>query len=106
MLNNREMFSSVNFLNNELARMKKNIIVKKQMSRCSVDAYGFSTLWAWRIVGVAHVEDFESVTDASKRAACERQALKMAKMLLKERRKFHAITEVVSAIRQIHSQSS
>ncbi|KAK9286857.1 hypothetical protein L1049_015263 [Liquidambar formosana] len=58
-----------------------------------------------RIVGVAHVEDFESIIDASKRAACERQALEMAKMLLKERRKFQAITEVVEAIRYIHSQS-
>jgi len=35
-----------------------------------------------RIVGVAHVEDFESITDASKRAECERRALEMAKLLL------------------------
>lgn len=51
-----------------------------------------------RIVGVAHVEDFESIADASKRAACERQALELAKTLLKERQKFQTITEVVSAI--------
>nr|POE57268.1 methylthioribose kinase [Quercus suber] len=51
-----------------------------------------------RIVGVAHVEDFESITDASRRADCECQALEVAKLLLKERRKFHAITEVISAI--------
>jgi len=49
-----------------------------------------------RIVGVAHVEDFESITDASKRAECERRALK-------ERRKFQAITEVVLAIRKLQS---
>ncbi|KAK7847565.1 methylthioribose kinase [Quercus suber] len=48
-----------------------------------------------RIVGVAHVEDFESITDASRRADCECQALEVAKLLLKERRKFHAITEVL-----------
>ncbi|KAJ7967527.1 Methylthioribose kinase [Quillaja saponaria] len=54
-----------------------------------------------RIVGVAHVEDFESITDASKRAPCERRALEFAKTLLKERRKFQTITEVVSAIQQI-----
>ncbi|KAJ9159474.1 hypothetical protein P3X46_024981 [Hevea brasiliensis] len=52
-----------------------------------------------RIVGVAHVEDFESIKDASKRAECERQALKIAKLLLKERRRFQSINEVVSAIR-------
>jgi 5-methylthioribose kinase len=56
-----------------------------------------------RIVGVAHVEDFESITDASKRAECERRALEMAKLLLKERRKFQAITEVVLAIRKLQS---
>ncbi|KAG5238760.1 hypothetical protein OIU76_015231 [Salix suchowensis] len=54
-----------------------------------------------RIVGVAHVEDFESITDASKRAQCERPALNLAKMLLKERRNFQSIDEVVSAIQQL-----
>ena len=51
-----------------------------------------------RIVDVAHVEDFESITDASRHADCECRALEMEKLLLKERRKFHAITEVISAI--------
>jgi 5-methylthioribose kinase len=54
-----------------------------------------------RIVGVAHVEDFESITDAAKRATCEKRALDLAKILLKERRKFESISEIVSAIRQI-----
>lgn len=49
---------------------------------------------------MAHVEDFESITDASTRATCERQALNLAKSILKERRKFEGITEVISAIRQ------
>ena len=47
---------------------------------------------------MAHVEDFESITDASRHADCECRALEVAKMLLKERKKFHAITEVISAI--------
>ena len=49
---------------------------------------------------MAHVEDFESITDAAKRAACEKRALDLAKMILKERRKFEGIAEIVSAIRQ------
>jgi 5-methylthioribose kinase len=53
-----------------------------------------------RIVGVAHVEDFESITDAAKRATCEKRALHFAKMLLKERRKFEDISEIISAIRK------
>ncbi|KAK7847591.1 methylthioribose kinase [Quercus suber] len=56
-----------------------------------------------RIVGVAHVEDLESITDASRRADCELRALEVAKLLLKERRKFHAITEVISAIQKFQS---
>lgn len=54
-----------------------------------------------RIVGVAHVEDFESISDAKKRAICERRALELAKLLLKERRKFHAIDQIVTAIQQV-----
>ena len=49
---------------------------------------------------MAHVEDFESITDAVKRATCERKALNLAKMLLKDRRKFEGIAEIISAIRQ------
>lgn len=60
--------------------------------------------WFWylirRIVGVAHVEDFESIKDDKQRAVCERKALEFGKMLLKERRKFKCIGEVVSAIQQ------
>ena len=57
-----------------------------------------------RIVGVAHVEDeAESITDASRRADCEHRALEVAKLLLKERRKFHAITEVILAIQKLQS---
>ena len=51
-----------------------------------------------RIVGVAHVEDFESIADAAKRANCERGALHFAKLLIKERRTFKSISQVVSAI--------
>lgn len=49
---------------------------------------------------MVHVEDFDSIADACKRATCERRALNLAKKILKERRKFEGITEIVSAIRQ------
>ncbi|CAA6673235.1 unnamed protein product [Spirodela intermedia] len=50
-----------------------------------------------RIVGIAHVEDLESITDTSRRAHCERRALEFAKTLLKERRQFRTIEEVTAA---------
>ncbi|XP_077211595.1 methylthioribose kinase-like [Tasmannia lanceolata] len=56
-----------------------------------------------RIVGVAHVEDFELIDDVIKRAYCERPALEFAKMLLKERCRFQTIDQVVSAIKEVPS---
>lgn len=49
------------------------------------------------------MEDFESISDAATRARCEGQALHVAKMIMKERRKFEAITGVVSAIQEFHN---
>ncbi|RZR72799.1 hypothetical protein BHM03_00017245 [Ensete ventricosum] len=53
------------------------------------------------IVGVAHVEDFESIRDETKRALCERRALDCAKTILKERRKFETISQVISVVQEI-----
>lgn len=50
---------------------------------------------------MAHVEDLESIEDASTRGMCERKALDFAKKLIKERTKFHSISEVVSAIQHL-----
>ena len=58
-----------------------------------------------RIVGVAHVEDFESIADAAKRANCERRALHFAKLLIKERTTFKSISQVVSAIQSTDPSS-
>ncbi|MED6176606.1 Methylthioribose kinase 1 [Stylosanthes scabra] len=75
------------------------LVQKKYMTDLFHDSLGFgSAKMIRRIVGVAHVEDFESIADAAKRATCERRALDLAKMILKERRKFEGIAEIVSAI--------
>nr|CAD1823095.1 unnamed protein product [Ananas comosus var. bracteatus] len=66
------------------------------------DALGFGAAkMIRRIVGIAHVEDFESIADASKRASCERNALNCAKRLLKERRQFETVGQVISVIQEI-----
>ncbi|OWM79190.1 methylthioribose kinase [Punica granatum] len=84
--------------NNEVLQL----VQKKYMNDLFRDSLGFgSAKMIRRIVGVAHVEDFESIKDASKRADCERRALNFAKMLMKERRKFQSIDEVVLAIREV-----
>lgn len=52
-------------------------------------------------MGIAHVEDFESIQDAQKRAYCEHHALECAKKLLKERCQFESIDQVISVIQEI-----
>ncbi|CAL5209870.1 unnamed protein product [Lathyrus oleraceus] len=77
------------------------LVQKKYMTDLFHDSLGFGAAkMIRRIVGVAHIEDLESIADAGKRATCERRALNLAKMILKERRKFESISEIVSAIQQ------
>lgn len=77
----------------------RSMVKQKYMKDLFHDMLGFGAAkMIRRIVGVAHVEDFESISSVEKRAHCEREALDFAKMLVKERRKFNSIGEVVSAI--------
>ncbi|OVA02044.1 Aminoglycoside phosphotransferase [Macleaya cordata] len=95
-----EAYLSAIYNNPELFLLAK----RKYMKDLLHDSLGFgSAKMIRRIVGVAHVEDFESIHDASKRAYCERRALEFAKMLLKERRRFQTINEVVIAIQDLPS---
>ncbi|MGH8218224.1 MAG: S-methyl-5-thioribose kinase [Steroidobacteraceae bacterium] len=52
-----------------------------------------------RIVGFAHVLDFESITDRRVRARCEAGALALAGRLLTEPERFGSIGEVIEAVR-------
>ncbi|KAL1219050.1 Methylthioribose kinase [Cardamine amara subsp. amara] len=77
------------------------LVQENYMRNLLHDSLGFGAAkMIRRIVGVAHVEDFESIEEDKRRADCERSALEFGKMLLKERRKFKCIGEVVSAIQQ------
>ncbi|KAK1417538.1 hypothetical protein QVD17_26667 [Tagetes erecta] len=75
------------------------LVKQKYMIGLLHDSLGFAAAkMIRRIVGVAHVEDFESIGDPVKRADCERSALDFAKMLMKKRRNFNTITDVLSAV--------
>lgn len=53
------------------------------------DAIGFAALkMIRRILGLAHVEDMESIADISLRAACERKALTFARKILVEHKAY------------------
>ncbi|XWS54731.1 hypothetical protein CRYUN_Cryun10bG0114500 [Craigia yunnanensis] len=82
----------------------QKLIQEKYMNELFHDTLGFGAAkMIRRIVGVAHVEDFESIGEASIRADCERRALELAKTLLKNRREFLSINDVISAIRHVQS---
>jgi 5-methylthioribose kinase len=75
---------------------------KKYMTSLFHDSLGFGAAkMIRRIVGIAHVEDFESIEDTSKRASCERRALDCAKKILTGRRQFESIEQVIAHIQSI-----
>jgi len=53
-----------------------------------------------RILGLAHVEDLESIADPVRRASCERKALRLARTLVVDATKFATIADVVEAARR------
>jgi 5-methylthioribose kinase len=60
--------------------------IQRRLAAIWDDALGFAGLKIIRrILGLAHVEDMESIADIAVRAACERQALNFGRSLLLER---------------------
>ncbi len=53
-----------------------------------------------RIAGLAHVADFEAIADPDLRAACERNAVELARDLLLRRDCYASVHDVVAAARQ------
>ena len=51
-----------------------------------------------RIVGFAHVIDFDRIQDAGVRARCEAGALTMARTLLSDAAEFHSIEDLIDAV--------
>ena len=53
-----------------------------------------------RILGLAHVEDLESIADPARRAICERKALRLGRELALGARAFSGIDDVLAAARE------
>ena len=76
------------------------IVQEEYMKGIFYDTLGYcGTKIIRRIVGVAHVEDLESIGDMEKRAECERRAIGMARHLIGKREGIKDIEEVVSLAR-------
>lgn len=78
---------------------------KAWMGRLFQDTVGFAgAKMARRILGLAHVEDLESIKDPDKRAACERPALRLARYLMVNRQRIASIAEVRSLAESLLAQ--
>lgn len=76
------------------------------MRRLYVDALGFAGCkMTRRILGLAHVEDLESITDPDLRAECEKRALKLARALMVETAGFTDIRAVSDAARALQRET-
>ncbi|BCV20727.1 S-methyl-5-thioribose kinase [Moorella sp. Hama-1] len=51
-----------------------------------------------RIIGLAHVEDLESIVDPEKRAVAERLGLAIGRRLVKERARFTSIEDIINVV--------
>lgn len=67
-----------------------------------VDSIGFAgAKMMRRIFGIAHVEDLDAIENEDKRAACEKRAVSLARVLMTERATFSSFDDVVRMARQI-----
>jgi 5-methylthioribose kinase len=63
------------------------------------DMFGFGACkMIRRILGFAHVMDFERIQDATLRGNCEARALDMAHLLLTQPEQFHSVDDVLDAV--------
>jgi 5-methylthioribose kinase len=77
----------------------------KTMLRLFRDAVGFAgAKMARRILGLAHVEDMEAIKDPDRRAACERRALHLARVMMVARHRFATIGEISRLASDVRSQ--
>jgi 5-methylthioribose kinase len=76
------------------------------MRRLFVESLGFAGCkMTRRILGLAHVEDLESIADADLRAECEKRALKLARAFMVEGQGFADIRAASDAARAVQRET-
>lgn len=75
---------------------------KEFMGSLFQDTVGFAGMkMLRRVVGIAHVEDLESIEDAEVKAKCERHALEIAKSFIRGRSSLSTIDDVIKIARDL-----
>ena len=57
-----------------------------------------------RILGIAHVEDLETIQDENLRADCERKALALGRIMITDRKSLSDFNDVVRMARAINQR--
>ena len=74
---------------------------KSYMQQLLMDTLGFAGMkMLRRIVGIAHVEDLDSIEDADLRATCERRGLEIAKELIKNSLKYDSMEATIKMVKE------
>jgi 5-methylthioribose kinase len=75
------------------------------MARLYADSIGFAAAkMIRRILGLAHIIDLEKIADPDRRALCETRALRLARELMVNRRRFDSIAAVADGARTVRHE--
>ena len=55
-----------------------------------------------RVLGIAHVEDLETITNENLRAKCERKALSLGRIMITTRKNFSDLNDITGLARKIN----
>ena len=79
--------------------------LSRYLSDVMEDSIGFSgAKIIRRILGIAHVEDLETIEDEDLRAACEKKALALGRMMITDRKNFSDFNDVERMARSINQR--
>jgi 5-methylthioribose kinase len=72
---------------------------KAVIERIFADSVGFAgAKMVRRVLGLAHVEDLETITDPDRRAACETRVLRLARVMMLERQSIRTISQLAGML--------
>mgnify|MGYP000716467977 CR=1 FL=1 len=82
--------------------LQNSLYQQRFLQQVFADALGYAGCeLIRRTVGLAHVTDLDSISDATKRAACQRKALKLGRELIMQRASLANIEQVIALVRYL-----
>lgn len=82
--------------------LQNSLYQQRFLQQVFADALGYAGCeLIRRTVGLAHVADLDSISDATKRAACQRKALKLGRELIMQRASLANIEQLIALVRYL-----